>query len=138
MKRKMKLILFAMFFLLIILPVFAYNLNTRGLWSDPPTPTLISPTKETVDLSGKDSLEFKWRITSFTNMESYDFRLYKGYATAQESLMVKQTVDGDTDFVKISADLFQDGQVYTWVLRGTFDSGQKTDRASSSFRVIKK
>jgi len=103
-----------------------------------PAPTLLSPATEDVDISGKDALEFKWERGFLGTTGYFDFRLYKGYITSEGSLMLKERY-GAADYpIAVQASNFELGQVYTWVLRQVFNDGRKSDKASSSFTVIRK
>ncbi|MCX5678850.1 MAG: hypothetical protein NTY76_07065 [Candidatus Omnitrophica bacterium] len=105
-----------------------------------PEPTLISPTTEKVDLTGKTGLEFKWSSHEARRgfRKYYDFRLYKGYDMLEKSLLMKKEVDPNTYEFSVKSDTFSDGEVYTWSLRQVYDGMQKSRRSTASFKVIKK
>ncbi len=105
---------------------------------DTPGPTLLYPVTDHIDLTGKEFLEFKWERTDTLSIREYDFRLYRGYATTQASLMLKKKVPVDDYPITVASKELDLGQVYTWVLVEIFDSGIKSDRSSSSFKIIKK
>lgn len=132
----MRKISFAVIFLFLIVSIcsmiFGQSINVAS-------PQLVRPTSEVVDLTGKDTLEFKWLLIVGGNKawEYYDFRLYKGYQTLESTLLHKEKIDGHTDHVILAASMFQDGQVYTWTLRRLYRVN-KSDRSRVSFKVIKK
>jgi len=135
---KGRLFLSMLLVFLFITPVFA-----RGMFSenwDPPQVRLIYPTGDEVSLSGQDSLEFKWSKFdgSIIYRDYYDFRLYKGCATLEDNLILKQRIDYDEYSIKVKADLFQDGEVYTWTLRQVYRADGKSDRSYSTFKIIRK
>ena len=137
----------AMVFCFALLPASLAGVNVsyaRGILSGVgssgfvPAPTLLSPATEDVDLSGRVTLEFKWERSFLGSTDYFDFRLYNGYVTSEDSLILKQRY-GATDYpVTVEASKFEAGQVYTWVLRQVFDDGRKSDKASSSFTVVRK
>jgi hypothetical protein len=104
-----------------------------------PQPTLLAPTTETIDLTGKVELEFKWSPHESARgfRLYYDFRLYKGYDMTEGNLMVKEKVSSDTYRVAFPADLFQNNGIYTWSLKQVYDGGRKSLRSYQSFTVIK-
>ncbi|MCX5715726.1 MAG: hypothetical protein NTV07_02480 [Candidatus Omnitrophica bacterium] len=67
----------------------------------------------------------------------YDFRLYKGYNFLESALINKQQVPSDIYIVRLRADMFDDGQVYTWSLKQVYDNGNKSQRSFQSFKVKK-
>ncbi|MDD5595046.1 MAG: hypothetical protein PHY94_02255 [Candidatus Omnitrophica bacterium] len=103
-----------------------------------PEPRLIFPITETVVLTGKNDLEFKWGGEYAVTVDYYDFRLYKGYNTVEANLILKKQIPSDITTTKISADTFTDAEVYTWVLKQVSLGGQKSDASFDSFKVIKK
>ena len=124
-------------------PLFARNIMIEGPGEGRgvdfvPAPRLLSPTKETVDLTNKDSLEFKWSPHEGDRMKrrSYDFRLYKGYEMLESSLVTKKFVPADTFSVRLKQDLFKDGETYTWSVRQIYYGSQKSRRSIQSFKVI--
>ncbi|MGE5197930.1 MAG: hypothetical protein ACM3IL_05435 [Deltaproteobacteria bacterium] len=121
-------------------PVFASSLRNRvdRVANSPPEPMLIFPANKTVNLAGKDFLEFKWRGTYDVQMSAYEFRLYKGYQPYSQDLLLKKSLPADSYSLKLNAALFTDGQAYTWSLMEISNGGQKSDRAFGSFRVTKK
>lgn len=103
-----------------------------------PGPNLLYPTTNDIVLTGKDKLEFKWMRTDFVNTGHFDFRLYKGYNTTEGNLIFKQNFSLREYPIKVPAALFENNQVYTWVLVQVFISGEKSDRSSSVFKIIGK
>ncbi len=107
--------------------------------ADVPVPTLLSPAGGTVDLTGKETLEFKWSPFEgrMYRRQGYDFRLYKGRQTYASDEIYKEQVGPDDYHVVLKAEMFEDGQVYTWTLRQLYFDN-KSDAAYNSFRVVKK
>ncbi len=138
MKQGIKIAIAIIFVLSLILPVFARSRGLIEFFNTPPEPRLIYPTAETVILTGKDFLEFKWGISELIDINYYDFRLYKGYNMFASNLLFKQRLSSNTFSIKIKSSLFEDGQVYTWALRQVVYSGEKSDPSFNSFKIIKK
>ncbi|MDD2751761.1 MAG: hypothetical protein PHN59_01345 [Candidatus Omnitrophica bacterium] len=140
MQRKIRF--FLLFSLLLFIPngIQAFDIG-RGLvdsLNNLPEPRLIYPVKETAVLSGGNNLEFKWGGEYAVTVDHYDFRLYKGYNTLADNLLLKEQLPRDTNTIAVGSDKFTDGQVYTWTLRQVSLSGVKSDPSSNSFKVIKK
>ncbi|MDD4980913.1 MAG: hypothetical protein PHC54_06590 [Candidatus Omnitrophica bacterium] len=100
--------------------------------------TLLYPTTDNVVLTGKDYLEFRWERINTANIDHYDFRLYKGYNTTAEGLILKQKFPSNTYPVKIPVSQFEEGQAYSWSLMQVLYGGAKSDRSFASFKIIKK
>lgn len=103
-----------------------------------PGPTLLYPVTEDIVLTGKDYLEFRWRRSELVMTDHLVFKLYKGYNTVQDNLIIRQDFHIDTYPIKLPASQFEEGEVYTWVLIEVFRSGKKSDKSFSSFKIIKK
>jgi hypothetical protein len=108
------------------------------LSGDVPAPEILEPHTEQVDLSGKDSLEFKFRVFGSFNISYVDFRLYKGYTTDSSSLIYSEQVDAGEPYADVRAEKFENGQTYTIVIKSISQEGFKSDKVFSSFQVIKK
>ncbi len=111
--------------------------NSKGLFNSIPAPWLLEPAGDSVDLKGKDFLEFKWKPDLSVNTDYYDFRLYKGYEMLASTLILKQRVSANEFSFKVAATTFENGQVYTWSVRSVILSGEKSDKSFSSFKVSK-
>jgi hypothetical protein len=124
------------FVLLLIAPVFAVSLS-KAIWQPAP-PELLFPTSDVVDLRGKDYLEFKWLIRNPVSIDYSDFRIYKTYTTYEKNLILKERITSNVaNSYSVKADTFENGQVYTWVLKVVSFGGQKSDFVYNSFKVIK-
>jgi len=101
-----------------------------------PDPRLLEPTDDKVDLTGKKELLFRWSPHEgmIYKRKYYDFRLYKGYSMYESTLILKKKVAPGQYQLSLSADMFENNQVYTWSLRQRYTSG-KSRRASSSFVI---
>jgi hypothetical protein len=135
MKRFIKGLLLMVFLLSMTYSVFAFGFART--FDQLPAPDLIEPHGETVNLTGKDSLEFKWWVIDLINVRFCEFRLYKGYA-AGDNLIYKESVYAPSHSIEVKADLFEDGQNYTWVVYEVGSDGTKGDKSFSSFRAVKK
>lgn len=131
-------------FLIIFLSVSSLaesRMNGMGASFDfIPQPRLTWPIKEEINLTGKDSLEFKWSPHEgrASGREYFDFRLYKGYNMLESTLVLKERVSPYSYSFSVKSDFFEDGQIYTWSLRQVYSGVGKSDRSFSSFKVIKK
>jgi len=126
---------------LLIAPVFADTtglFGSRGIGDAPPSPRLLAPIKEQIDLAGRDVLEFQWSTSDYIGTGQYQFRLYKGYNRNSGNLVFEQDCDGSTGSVEVKASTFDSGQVYTWVIRRITIGGGKSDPVSSSFQITGK
>lgn len=136
-KYLLKIYWVIIFCLVLILPAFGRGLGIGRVLDYPAEPRLLYPISDRVILTGKDFLEFKWRISAYINIDYYDFRLYKGYDTYAANLIFKQRLPFSEFSLKIKAELFENNQVYTWTLRQVTHAGEKSNPAFNSFRVIK-
>ena len=103
-------------------------------------PRILQPYLDKYDLTGKDVLEFKWspHEGNQTERDYYDFRLYKSYTVLASTLIYKTRVPPRQWSLSLSADMFEDGQVYTLALRQVYTGSIKSWRAFQSFKIIKK
>ena len=124
-KRARNLIIPGFFTFLMIVPVFAVPSSrvVRG----PAPPQLVFPTSDVVDLKGKDYLEFKWIIRNPVFIDYSDFRIYKSYNTYGANLLLKERVLSGKTTLRVKADMFENNQVYTWVLKVVSHGGEKSD-----------
>jgi hypothetical protein len=104
-----------------------------------PPPVLLQPRSAEIDLTGQEYLEFKWSPHEGTSgfRDFYDFRIYNGYKTVQETLFFKEKLPPDTYQYNIKADKFREGAVYTWTMRQVYTDGRKSAQSHVSFRIIK-
>lgn len=128
--------IFFVVMLILMLPMFAFA------WKDsfirtPPEPRLFYPITENVTLTG-DYLEFKWEKGTPAWLDHYEFRLYKGDQMYGDSIMIKENPDWSANSIKVKAEMFEDGGVYTWSLREVSVGDTKGDRSFQTFRVTKK
>lgn len=134
MKRAAVLIFIVVLF--SINAVYALGMR-RDFMNTPPPPQLVYPTSETADISGKDYLDFKWIVIDPMEIDYCELRLYKGYNDYGDDLILKEQVFSPDKDLRVKADTFNDGQVYTWVLKEVSYGGQKSDTVFNSFRIIK-
>lgn len=104
-----------------------------------PEPRLIAPVSETLDLTGKDVVEFKWDpfVGKLFKRRYYDFWLFKGREQLARNIILKKKLAANAYSIVLKTDQFEDGQVYTWAVRQAYYD-QKSDWAFSAFLVIKK
>ncbi len=122
--------------LILLLPILAFAWKD-GFMRTPPEPRLFYPITENAVLTG-DYLEFKWEKATPAWLDHYEFRLYKGDQMYGDSIIVKENPDWSVDSIKVKADMFQDGEVYTWSLKEVSNDDTKGDRSFQTFRVTKK
>ncbi len=136
-----KMIFTAIILSVVFVPVALGRFHSyrRDVSDHMPAPRLVSPIEDKVDLSAKKELEFKWSPHEGVKfgMDYFDFRLYKGYDMLESTLILKKRVEPGTYSVFLSTDLFENGGVYTWSLRLIYSGSGKSDKAYSSFKVIK-
>lgn len=129
----------ALLFSILIFVVPAASYIGINIYNDfVPGPTLLYPVTEDIVLTGKDYLEFRWRRPEPVITDHFIFKLYKGYNTVQDNLILRQDFPTDTYPIKLPVSQFEEGEVYTWALIEVFRSGKKSDMSFSSFRIIKK
>lgn len=105
-----------------------------------PEVRIISPDREAVDLTGKESLTLHWSWIEGDRFsrQYYDVRVYRGYDTLEKTLLFKARADPGTDRLDLPAALFADGGVYTWTIRQRYIGMAKSRRSYASFTVIKR
>lgn len=139
MKMLNKIIVFILScFVFLTVNAYASFGSLRDTFCPPPEPRLLYPISDKVDLKGKDTLEFRWQISTIIDKDYYDFRLYKGYEMYEKNLILKKKLDPDIYSFTIDSSQFEDGQVYTWSLRQVARARGKSERSYDSFKVIKK
>lgn len=79
-------------------------------------------------------LGFRWDQTRPGFIRYTDFRLYRGYETSDDHLILKDKVDFQSS-TAVAVQEFQAGQTYTWVIREVYLNGQKGIGVSCSFTV---
>jgi hypothetical protein len=104
-----------------------------------PSPRLVSPSSDKVQLTGKSDMEFVWSPHEGDRLQRryYDFRLYKGYDMLEATLIFKERVSAGKHQLAVKTDLFKNGEVYTWSLRQVYRDSSKSRRSIRSFRVLK-
>jgi len=110
----------------------------ESLYENRPGPMLLYPVTDDIDLGGKDTVDFKWERTDFVVTLYYDFRLYKGRQTTQDNLILEKKVYENDYPVSMLSSTFEEGQVYTWMVRQVFNNGMKSDKSYSHFVIKKK
>jgi len=109
----------------------------RAVWT-PPEPEFLYPMGDSVDLTGKDALEFKWIVRDPVTASYTDFRIYKTYQDYAANLIMKvEAPAGPRSSYSVKADTFQNGEVYTCVIRVVTNGGKKSNPVYASFKVKK-
>jgi len=132
------LILIILFFLLSA-PGFAGTASLTfdsGPYNNPPAPRLRYPIYNTVAIKDGQPLEFRW-WNDWTDTTGYLLRIYKGYNMYADGLILKEKLPGSASSFKVNADLFEDGETYTWSLVRIAFAGYKSDKSFNSFKVTK-
>jgi len=106
-----------------------------------PSPTMASPVGETLDISGQKTVKFIWKPghTPY-DVYCYLFRIYKEQDMCHKDAVYAEEVSGLHTEIEVPADLFRDGETYTWCLKQV-NNAQKllfSDAVHHTFRVIKK
>ena len=140
MARRAAILAVISFFLISLAPVQGWAFRvSAGSASFVPEPRLIYPGSSKVVLKGKKTLDFKW--SPHEGMRSlrkyYDFRLYKGYNMVEANLLFKKRVPPGEHTAEVSADLFENGKIYTWSLRQRYRNRGKSARSYQSFKIVK-
>lgn len=104
-----------------------------------PQPRLIRPLSEVVDLKHAKGLVFEWSSHELParGREYYQFKIYKGYQMYAANLYVKKKLSRGTTKIRIGADNFENGKVYTWVVRQRDNLHQWSSYSFHSFKVVK-
>jgi hypothetical protein len=109
-----------------------------GNFAEVPSPRIMQPTGDNLDLRGKDTIEFKW----YYNVRgaegqggSYEIEIYKAGMMVQGNMVYEQKVPFGQDTLQVDAKLFRPGQVYSWQIRFIKYDLRKSDWAISSFKV---
>lgn len=117
------------------LPVFAQGF--RGMSNVVPNPEIRYPAGEELDITGKDTVTFKWRTPGSFDIDHVNCKIYKSDITSDSNKIFSQEVDPFQSEVDIKTDLFQNGERYTIVLQSISQEGFKSDKVFNSF-VVKK
>lgn len=112
-------------------------MSSRGLLYARPGPQLLYPVTHSIDLTGKDFLEFKW-LDTMERADRFVLKIYKGYGMYAKDLVHTQDISPHALTFRMISDFFETGQVYTWSLVRVSIGGEKSDKSFSSFMVIKK
>ena len=110
----------------------------NALFDNIAAPTLLYPITEDIDLTGKDELEFRWIKTPGMFVYYTEFKLYKSANNFVSDLIYKKNIQPDNYPFKVPATYFEKGQTYSWTLRMVLTDGNRSDKAYSTFKVIRK
>lgn len=134
--KTLKLLLFTLAIIFIANFLFA-GADKSGFANPPPEVRLKYPITDTVDLTGKDYLEFSWYKYYLSGRRYFEFKLYKGYQLLEANLLLKQHLPFDQYSFRVSSDKFQNGETYTWVIIQSTPERGKSDKSFQAFQVIK-
>lgn len=134
-----KILILAGIFLALMLAgavVFA----AEGKRDQVPNVAYLSPEDEiTIDLTGKDSVTFKWKNVPIPGggRDSYRFKLTKGF---KYDFIVSQELGQGIFSIDVPADKFEDNSTYSWYVEQRDASLMVWSRHDTvwSFKVIKK
>jgi len=104
-------------------------------------PTLVSPKDETVDITGKEKLEFRWKpYESPYYVYCFLLRIYRGSDMTQKNEVYSEQVSGLDTSTEVSTDRFKDGETYTWVIKQVNNGPPLffSDPAIGTFAIVKK
>jgi len=135
-KRTRNSIILLSLTLLMAVPVFALPLG-RVIRGGLAPAQLVFPTSDSVDLRGKEYLEFKWILHNLISADYTDLRIYKSYNTYGVNLILKERISSGGTSFRVKTSMFENNQVYTWVLKVVSRGGEKSDSVYNSFKVIK-
>ena len=134
----MKKVILGLFLLVFLgIPLNAEFAYSNRKVDELPAPTLRLPGDET-DLSGKETLEFRWSPEGDrSGFSYYDFKLYRGHRDYESALMLKAQVPAGQTSYLVPASQFEVGQTYTWSVKQAGGS-KKGAKAYTVFKVAKK
>jgi hypothetical protein len=109
-----------------------------GGYYDAAAPMLLAPISEAVDLTGQETLVFRWSPFQgrLDRRRFYDFWIFEGREQLEKFRIYKKRIPADEYEVALDAQMFETGKVYTWAVRQV-TYGTKSDWAYSSFEVIR-
>jgi hypothetical protein len=97
-------------------------------WSD-----LLGPCTDNAKFNGKKAIQFHWAPSRLGSVYYTDFKLYRGYDTTDQNLLLKERIKGGSAAVSVPKEKFQTGETYTWMINEVSLAGQKSDRSFCSF-----
>ncbi|MBU4375859.1 MAG: hypothetical protein KKD29_00080 [Candidatus Omnitrophica bacterium] len=125
--------------IVIMAPIFA---NAMRSSTQTPDVKYISPRNDhEVNLTGKDSLTFEWHSLPKPGggREAYRFELFKG-SEDNYNRIYSVELKRDVRTIDIPADMFEDGAMYSWLVKQRDARTSAWSRAGDRWRftVIKK
>lgn len=110
-----------------------------GIGDAMPAPRMLFPRTEEVSFPSEGDVVFKWSPHEAVSFEKSicALRIYKGCYKLESGLIYKAECDGRQRSIRIPADLFEDGETYTWVLRKEYVSKGRTLWNLQTFKVTK-
>ena len=125
-----------------VIPVLFVGMLSAGigmrLGYDRSGPFLYGPCTENIALKGKSDLEFRWKRNGDMNVRTWNLKIYKGYDTTADNLIMRKEVEGSRSSVSIPVDNFEKGQIYSWEIYKVLYGGEKSTRSYCSFSISPK
>ncbi len=125
----------------ILAGLFFITKNSLAEMLFAPEVRLMYPISDEVDLTGQKELVFRWSPFEgeLFRRNYYEFCLYKGYGQYESDIIVNEHVKPAVYSFSVNAEIFEDGQVYTWSIRQVYtDMAFKSNATYNSFKVSKK
>jgi len=99
------------------------------------SPYLYAPCTENIHLADKQELEFRWKPARLYGVRGYELRLYKGFQTFQDGLLMSEYIRGRRRSFSLPVALFKDNKIFSWELTEVYIDGRKSDRGYCSFEI---
>jgi hypothetical protein len=109
-----------------------------GLFVTPRVAYIEPRNQSVVDLTGKDSLKFRWNNVPIPagGVECYRFKLYKGY---DYDIILSRRLDRGIFEIDVPSSVFEDKATYTWRVQQRDANSMSWSRYDTwSFTIIKK
>ena len=133
MKKHILFLCFVMPFLLGTKFSLGVGVSWGGRTSS--SPYLIFPCTENISLKDKEVLRFRWRPSSLAYIRGYELRLYRGFQTTVEHILLNEHIDRPVRSYPIPVEIFEEGDTFSWVLTEILLGGEKSDRGYCSFEI---
>ncbi len=131
MRRTLAIVILAV--MVAIMPVMAGGM--RSSTQTPDVRYLLPANDHDVDLTGKDTLTFKWLALPKPGggREAYKFELFKGAEEAYNRIYSAE-LKPNVCAIDIPADTFEDGVMYTWRVKQCDAHSSVWSRAGDRWR----
>ncbi len=100
---------------------------------------LLSPITETIDMTGQDSITFKWALprTGKRGRKQIQIRIFKSRELYADNIIFNEDLPRSAQEFTMSTDIFEDGKTYVWSVRQKDRRGNWSGHSPQSFLVIK-